>query len=119
MLAHEDNEPLCLIEGDVPMGKIMRGHWMPACLAEEVPEIDGKPIRVRLLGEVLGKNLRMNVSFAIPALLLGVGFAVQSLKGASILARMAGLLANFCEEAKKPIGFHMAYAAEEAVRFEK
>jgi hypothetical protein len=32
---------------------------------------------------------------------------------------MAGLLANFCEEAKKPIGFHMAYAAEEAVRFEK
>lgn len=53
MLSHEDNELLCRIEGDAPMGKIMRSHWMPACLSEEVPEIDGKPIRVRLLGENL------------------------------------------------------------------
>jgi len=53
MLSHEDNNLLCLVEGDAPMGKIMRSHWIPACLSEEVPEEDGKPIRVRLLGEDL------------------------------------------------------------------
>ena len=53
MLSHEDNKLVCLIEGDAPMGKIMRSHWLPACLTEEVPENDGKPIRVRLLGENL------------------------------------------------------------------
>lgn len=53
MLSHEDNNLLCRIEGDAPMGKIMRSHWLPACLSEQVPEIDGKPVRVRLLGENL------------------------------------------------------------------
>ena len=53
MLSHEDNELMCRIEGDAPMGKIMRSHWLPACLSEQVPENDGKPVRVRLLGEDL------------------------------------------------------------------
>jgi phthalate 4,5-dioxygenase oxygenase subunit len=49
----EENDLLCRIEGDAPMGQIMRRHWMPACLAEEVAEPDGAPVRVRLLGEDL------------------------------------------------------------------
>jgi phthalate 4,5-dioxygenase len=49
----EENELLCRIEGDAPMGQIMRRHWMPACLSEEVAEPDGAPVRVRLLGEDL------------------------------------------------------------------
>ena len=53
MLTHEENELLCRVEGDAPMGQMMRRYWLPACLAEEVAEPDGDPVRVRLLGEYL------------------------------------------------------------------
>src|SRR5215470_9719623 len=53
MMTTEDNDLLCRVEGDAPMGQIMRRHWMPACMSEEVAEPDGKPIKVRLLGEDL------------------------------------------------------------------
>jgi phthalate 4,5-dioxygenase oxygenase subunit len=53
MLSAEDNELLCRVEGDAPMGRLMRGHWIPACLSEEIAERDGPPVRVRLLGEDL------------------------------------------------------------------
>jgi phthalate 4,5-dioxygenase oxygenase subunit len=49
----EENDLLCRIEGDAPMGQIMRRHWIPACLAEEVGVPDGAPVRVKLLGEEL------------------------------------------------------------------
>jgi len=53
MLTKEQNELLCRVEGDAPMGGIMRRHWLPVCMAEEVSERDGKPVRARLLGEDL------------------------------------------------------------------
>jgi len=53
MLSAEDNDLLCRVEGDAPMGRLMRAHWMPACMAEEVAETDGKPVAIRLLGEDL------------------------------------------------------------------
>jgi phthalate 4,5-dioxygenase oxygenase subunit len=53
MLSAEDNDLLCRVEGDAPMGQIMRRHWLPACLSEEVADRDGDPVRVRLLGEDL------------------------------------------------------------------
>src|SRR5438094_5351803 len=53
MLSTEDNELLCRVEGDAPMGRLMRRHWIPACLSEEVALRDGPPVRVRLLGEDL------------------------------------------------------------------
>src|SRR6478672_11269797 len=53
MLSVEDNELLCRVEGDAAMGQLMRRHWIPACLSEEVAERDGTPVRVRLLGEDL------------------------------------------------------------------
>src|SRR5947208_12701713 len=53
MLSHADNDLLCRIEGDAPMGQLMRRHWIPACMSEEVSEPDGTPVRVRLLGEDL------------------------------------------------------------------
>src|SRR5690349_15787692 len=49
----EENDLLCRVEGNAPMGQIMRRHWIAACLSEEVAEPDGKPLRVRLLGESL------------------------------------------------------------------
>ncbi|HKE42374.1 MAG TPA: Rieske 2Fe-2S domain-containing protein [Casimicrobiaceae bacterium] len=53
MLSPDENELLCRVEGDAPMGQLMRRHWIPACMLEEVAEPDGKPVRVRLLGEDL------------------------------------------------------------------
>jgi len=53
MLSAEENDVLCRVEGDAPMGRLMRRHWIPACLSEEVAERDGTPVRVRLLGEDL------------------------------------------------------------------
>jgi phthalate 4,5-dioxygenase oxygenase subunit len=53
MMTQEENDLLCRVEGDAPMGQIMRRHWIAACLSEEVAEADGKPIKVRLLGEDL------------------------------------------------------------------
>ena len=54
---------------------------------------------------------RLNVSAAIPAVLLGVGFPVVSLRGVPILARTAGLIAHLAEEAQMPSGFALSYQA--------
>src|SRR5258705_10471064 len=53
MLTHEQNELLCRVEGAAPMGGIMRRHWLPVCMSEEVAEPDGTPVGARLLGEDL------------------------------------------------------------------
>jgi phthalate 4,5-dioxygenase oxygenase subunit len=53
MLTREQNELLCRVEGDAPMGGIMRRHWLPVCMSEEVAEKDGAPVRSRLVGEPL------------------------------------------------------------------
>jgi phthalate 4,5-dioxygenase oxygenase subunit len=45
-----DNELLCRVEGEAPMGQMMRRHWLPVCMAEEVAEPDGAPLKARLLG---------------------------------------------------------------------
>ena len=53
MLSTEDNELLCRVGPGTPMGAFMREYWMPAFLANELPEADGAPMRLRLLGENL------------------------------------------------------------------
>jgi phthalate 4,5-dioxygenase oxygenase subunit len=53
MLTPEQNELLCRVEGAAPMGQLMRRHWLPVCMSEEVAERDGAPVRARLLGEDL------------------------------------------------------------------
>ncbi len=53
MLTKHENDLLTRVEGDAPMGGIMRNHWLPACLSEELPEPDCDPVKVRLLGEDL------------------------------------------------------------------
>jgi phthalate 4,5-dioxygenase oxygenase subunit len=53
MLTREQNELLCRVEGDAPMGGIMRRHWLPVCLSEEVTEADGAPVKSRLVGDDL------------------------------------------------------------------
>ncbi len=53
MLSREDNELLCRVGPGTPMGNLMRQYWVPAALSSELPESDGAPLRVRLLGEDL------------------------------------------------------------------
>jgi phthalate 4,5-dioxygenase oxygenase subunit len=53
VLTAEENELLCRVEGEAPMGQLARRHWLPLCLSEEVAEPDGAPVRARLLGEDL------------------------------------------------------------------
>ncbi len=53
MLTHEENQLLCRVEGKAPMGQLMRRHWTPICLIEEVSEPDGTPVKARVFGEDL------------------------------------------------------------------
>ncbi|MBO0693971.1 MAG: Rieske 2Fe-2S domain-containing protein, partial [Acidimicrobiaceae bacterium] len=53
MLSREDNEILTQVGQGTPMGELLRRYWMPACLSSEIPEADGAPARVHLLGERL------------------------------------------------------------------
>ncbi|MCW2307539.1 Rieske 2Fe-2S domain-containing protein [Rhodobium gokarnense] len=50
MLTREENDFLTKVEGDAPMGTLMRQHWVPVCLIEEVEEPDGTPILVEAIG---------------------------------------------------------------------
>ncbi len=64
------------------------------------------------------KPLPMNVSMAIPAVLLDLDFPPSVLKAIPILARTASLLAHLAEENETPIGFVLAHHAEAAIAFE-
>ena len=46
MLTAEENDLLCRVEGDAPMGQLMRRYWMPACMIEEVAAA-GRPSGAR------------------------------------------------------------------------
>ncbi|MBB1600372.1 citryl-CoA lyase [Variovorax sp. UMC13] len=72
----------------------------------------------RVIPDIVGKALRLNVSAAIPAVLLGVGFPVASLRGVPILARTAGLIAHLAEEAEAPSGFALSYQATRELQYE-
>lgn len=67
---------------------------------------------------VYGKKLPMNVSAAIPAVLLDAGFPAGALKGVPLLARTASLMAHLLEEQIRPIGFKLSDAAEEAIEYD-
>ena len=72
----------------------------------------------RQLPELIGKPLLMNVSAAIPAVLLDVGFPLEGLKGVPLLARAASLIGHLIEESARPIGFYMSEAGAAAVRYD-
>jgi len=50
MLSPEENDLLTRVDGDAPMARLMRQHWVPVCLSEEVAEPDGRPLRVEAIG---------------------------------------------------------------------
>jgi len=53
MLSVKDNEMLTQIGPGTPMGGLFRRFWLPALLSSELPEPDGEPVRLKLLGEEL------------------------------------------------------------------
>jgi citrate synthase len=72
----------------------------------------------RLLPELVGRPLALNVSGAIPAVLLDAGYPLLALKGVPILARTASLIAHLLEEQQRPIGFVLSHAAAEAIDYD-
>lgn len=72
----------------------------------------------RQLPDLVGKKLAVNVSGAIPAVLLDAGYPLLALKGVPILARTAGLIAHLLEEQLRPIGFVLSHAAEQAIGYD-
>jgi citrate synthase len=71
-----------------------------------------------LLPALTGKPLVMNVSAAIPAVLLDAGFPLGALKGVPLLARTASLVAHLLEEQSKPIGFVLSHAGAKAIDYD-
>jgi len=53
MLSTEDNELLCKVGPGTVGGAMLREYWLPALMSSELPDNDGNPIRLRLLGENL------------------------------------------------------------------
>jgi phthalate 4,5-dioxygenase len=53
MLKTEVNELLTQTGPDTPAGDLFRHYWLPALLAEELPENDCPPVRVKVLSERL------------------------------------------------------------------
>ena len=53
MTSQSENELLTRVGPGTPMGQMFRRYWMPALLAEELPENDCPPVRVKLLSERL------------------------------------------------------------------
>lgn len=53
MLSAADNELLTRTNAGTPMGEYFRRYWLPVALSRELPEPDGPPIRVKVMGEEL------------------------------------------------------------------
>jgi citrate synthase len=68
-----------------------------------------------VLPEAIGRPLPINVNGAIPAVMLDAGFPLAALKGISLLARTASLVAHLQEESERPIGFIMSGAAADRI----
>lgn len=67
---------------------------------------------------IIERPLPINVSGAIPALMLDAGWPQQAMKGIPILARTAGLVAHLYEESLRSIGFIMSNHADQAIAYD-
>jgi citrate synthase len=72
----------------------------------------------RLVAQIWGKPLAMNVSGAIAAVLLDAGYPLLAVKGVPMLARTASLIAHLLEEQQRPIGFVLAHEGSAAISYD-
>lgn len=68
--------------------------------------------------EIMGRELPINVSGAIPATILDAGWPLEALKAVPLLARAAGLSAHLYEESLRSIGFIMSHKADLAISYD-
>lgn len=91
-------------------------------VADEL-QISGPHIAtLRLLGKlapgIMNRPLPINVSGAIPAVMLDAGWPLAALKAIPLIARAAGLAAHLYEESERPIGFIMSHHADLAISYD-
>jgi len=72
----------------------------------------------RLMPALLNRPLVLNVSGAIPAVLLDAGYPLLAMKGVPILARTASLIAHLLEEQQRPLGFVLAHEGAAAIGYD-
>jgi len=53
VLSEQENERLTRVGPGTPMGELLRQYWQPFLRSQDLPERDGRPFRVKLLGERL------------------------------------------------------------------
>ena len=68
--------------------------------------------------EATGKRLILNISGAIPAVLLDAGFPLAAMKGVPILARTASLVAHLVEEQARSIGFVLSENGAKGIAYD-
>lgn len=104
---HKDEDPratrLLKLAGELKVA----GRHVEALLAVE-----------RNIGSAYGRLLPLNVSAAIPAVLLDAGFPLEALRGVPLVARTGSLVANLLEEKNRPLGFKLAARAEQGVAYD-
>jgi citrate synthase len=71
-----------------------------------------------VISALTGRNLVLNVSGAIAAVLLDAGFPARALRGVPLMARTGSLIAHLLEEVDRPIGFVLSHAAAQAVGYD-
>lgn len=86
-------------------------------------EISGPYVQtLRVLGQhapgIINRPLPINVSGAIPAVILDAGWPLEALKAVPLLARTAGLAAHLYEESLRSIGFIMSHKADQAIAYD-
>ena len=91
-------------------------------LADE-KAVSGDYVRMlRIVAErataIMGRPLPINVSGAIPAVMLDIDFPLEAMKGIPLLARTAGLVAHLYEESQRSIGFIMSHQADKAIIYD-
>lgn len=72
----------------------------------------------RVAPEIYGRPLPINVSGAIPAVMIDAGWPPAAMKGVPLLARAAGLVAHLFEESERSIGFIMSHQADLAIGYD-
>ncbi len=105
---HKDYDPRALRLFDIS-AEALGAHGIHVQIARAV---------ARLLPSIIGKPLAINVSGAIPAVLLDAGYPLRALKGVPLLARTAGLIAHLLEEQLRPIGFVISHAGAAAIDYD-
>jgi citrate synthase len=67
---------------------------------------------------IIDRPLPINVSGAIPAVILDAGWPLEAMKAVPVLARTAGLAAHLLEESRRSIGFIMSNHADRAISYD-